>query len=306
MTRLDVQRTGPAVPAGPTDQGQELVRAGTWELVRLAAEGPLARVYQARPVGALSQRSAAYCLKMLREEVLEDPRAVALIRREAQVGRTVAHPHLIPILAAHVTSPPYYVVMPWLEGQTLSESLAAGEPLDVPGALWVVRQAAEALAALHDAGWMHGDVKPANILVAPLGHVTLLDLGFARRPDETGFVADRCLVGTCSYIAPELLTSALAADIRSDLYSLGVVLFQILTGRLPFEADTVAELVEQHKRARPPSLRKMAPGVPAEVAELVRAMLSKHPLHRPQTPREVVRRLVELEIDSFGERSGRG
>ena len=120
--------------------------------------------------------------------------------------------------------------MPWLEGASLAARLADGQQFGVPEALWIARQTAEALDALHAAGWMHGDVTPGNIHVSPTGHVTLLDLNFARRSDEIGSAVDRPIMGTCSYLAPEYLTSALRPDIRSDIYSLGVVLFEMSFG----------------------------------------------------------------------------
>ena len=159
---------------------------------------------------------------MLRPCWQDDPEAIRLLQREAMVGQSVSHPHLVPVLTASVSEPPRLLVMPWLEGASLQARLAAGEQFDVPKALWIARQTAEALDALHAAGWMHGDVTPGNIHVSPTGHVTLIDLSFARRRDEIGSAADRPIMGTCSYIAPEYFTSALRADIRSDIYSLGV------------------------------------------------------------------------------------
>jgi len=176
-------------------------------------------------------------------------------------------------------------------------------PVDLPVALWMARQVVEALEALHAAGWMHGDVKPGNVFVSPEGHVTLLDLGFARRRDETGSAVDRLLTGTCNYMAPELITSALRADIRSDVYSLGVVLFELLAGRLPFTGESLAELATKHRQSRPPNLRRLAPHLPQAVVELVQQMLAKDPLRRPQTPRELIDRLVGLEIATFSERA---
>jgi serine/threonine protein kinase len=275
-----------------------------WELVGLAGEGSLTEVYRARPAGAAHDRPAAYAVKLLRPEWQEDARAISVMRREARVGRAVSHPHLIAILAAGVRRPPYFVVMPWLSGRTLAEHQASQGPLDLPVVLWLARQVAEALDALDVAGWMHGDVKPTNVFVSPEGHVTLLDLGFARRPDETGSVVDRCVVGTCNYIAPEMITSALAADVRSDVYSLGVVLFELLSGRLPFTGRDLAELVTQHKQARPPDLRRLVPHLQKEVIQLIQQMLAKEPLRRPQTPAELVERLVALEIATFGQRAG--
>lgn len=284
--------------------GSELpCRVGRWELVAAAAEGSLARVYRARPVGAAAECPAFYALKMLRPQWQDDPRAVRLLQREALVGRSIAHPHLVSILQAGVGRPPRFVVMPWLDGSTLQVQLGRRRYWDPPEALGIARQVAEALEALHAAGWMHGDVKPGNVFISPEGHVTLLDLGFARRADETGSAVDRLVKGTCNYIAPELITSALRADIRSDIYSLGVVLFELLSGRLPFMGRDLAELASQHKQAAPPRLRGLVPHLPEDVARLVHQMLAKQPLRRPQTPRELIDRLVGLEIATFTERA---
>jgi eukaryotic-like serine/threonine-protein kinase len=174
---------------------------------------------------------------------------------------------------------------------------------DLPEILWFARQVAEGLDALWRAGWMHGDVKPSNIFISPEGHVTLLDLGFARKMAETGSAVDRYVTGTCSYLAPEWITSTLRADIRSDIYSLGVVLFELLSGGLPFDGRDLAELATQHLQAAPPNLARLAPHLPNELTDLVRRMLAKDPLRRPQTPRDVVDELAALEIATFAERA---
>jgi serine/threonine-protein kinase len=167
----------------------------------------------------------------------------------------------------------------------------------------MARQVAEGLDALWTAGWTHGDVKPTNIYTSPEGHVTLLDLGFARSRSETGSAADRCVMGTCQYMAPEAITSALGVDPRSDIYSLGVVLFEMLAGRPPLEAESLAGWASAHRQARPPELRRLAPQVPPAVSRLVSQMLAKHPLRRPQSPAELVDRLAALEIATFAERA---
>jgi serine/threonine-protein kinase len=276
---------------------------GRWEPVVLVAEGNWSRIYRARPLGSPPDRGAAYALKTLRPECQDDAWAAALLAREAAAGRSVSHPHLVPVLEAGVQRGVRFLVMPWLEGTTLDASLASGEPIDLPAALWTVRQVAEALGALDVGGWMHGDVKPSNIFLSPRGHVTLLDLGFARRRGETGAAVDRCVMGTWSYLAPECITFAAAADVRSDIYSLGAVLFQLLAGRLPLEGDTMTELAAQHRQAAPPSLSKLVPHLPPDVAWLVRRMMAKDPLRRPQTPRELVGQLIQLEIATFSERA---
>ncbi len=244
---------------------------------------------------------APYAVKLLKPQWQEDTSAVKLLRREARVGRTVAHPHLAPILAAHVHEPPYYLVMPWLDGCTLASLVAAVDRPDLAAALWIVRQTAEALDALHHGGWLHADVKPANIMVSPDGHATLIDLGFARRENEAGDAADRELAGTIAYMAPERLTSALRCDIRGDIFSLGVTLYELLTGQLPFLAVDMAALVRAHRQDEPRDVRQLAPHVPHSVAQLIHQMLAKEPLRRPQTPAELIARLSALEIESLAE-----
>ncbi len=278
-------------------------RLGQWELVEKVAEGKLADIYLARPTGGKAHGNSAYAIKVLRPEWEADGRAVQTIRREAQAGRLVSHPHLVSILSAQLQSPPYYVVMPWLTGASLASRLARGLPLDVPEALWIARQVADALDALHGARWMHGDVKPSNIFVAPEGHVTLLDLGFARRTDEKEPVAERCLTGTGHYLAPEAFSPAFETDIRSDLYSLGVTLYEMLCGEPPFQGSSARELARKHREERPPRLEQAARRLPPDAALLLRQMLAKEPLRRPPTPREVVDRLVRAEIATLAQRS---
>ncbi len=279
-------------------------RARQWELVEFAGLGSLAHVYRARPAGAPDDRPATYAVKMLRPCWQDDDGAIRLLQREALVGRTVSHAHLVPILAAHVVDPPRLLVMPWLEGASLGARLADGQQFGVPEALWIARQTAEALDALHEAGWTHGDVTPGNLHIASSGHVTLLDLSFAQRADEITAVVDRPIMGTCSYLAPEHLVSALRPDIRSDIYSLGVVLYEIFTGRRPYCSETLIELVNEQRQTSPAELSRLAPHVPGDVVQLVRRMMANEPLRRPQTPRELRDQLIALEIGAFSQRAG--
>jgi serine/threonine-protein kinase len=261
----------------------------------------MASVYAARPLGSRADQPASYAIKVLHPDWQLDARGVAMLAREVHLSRKVSSPHLAPILAAELNAPPYYVAMPLLEGCTLQARLRLAPPLDLPLVAWIGRQVAEALAALHDAGWMHGDVKPSNIFVSPSGHVTLIDLGFARASGEPGTIADRAVLGTMNYMAPEVLYSAVGGDIRSDVYSLGVTLFEMLSGRLPFDADEPSELAAQHRQELPSDVRHLAPHVPTRAARLVRQMLAKEPLRRP-LPDDLVHRLAALEIETFAER----
>jgi len=279
-------------------------RVGPWELVGLAGQGPLSRVYRARPARS-SDGPGSYAMKMLRTRWEDDARAVEMLRREALVGRKVSNPHLVPVLRFHLARRPRYLVMPWLYGTTLSAVMGAGHRFDVPVALSIARQAAEGLAALHGAGWRHGDVKPQNLFVSPEGHVTLLDLGFARSYWEREDVSGRCVTGTCRYFAPELTSPAHRPDARADIYSLGIVLYELLAGRPPFDATELPELARLHREARPVPLSDLRPLLPRAVVQLVHRMIAKSPLRRPRTAAELVELLTRLEIETFSERAPR-
>jgi len=273
---------------------------GCWQLLSLIGEGRTAHVYAARTADGAAD--AAYAVKVLRWPFDTNPRGLEMLRREAHLGRRISNPHVIPVLAGSIAEAPYYVVMPRLAGQTVAEMLRPGAALDVPVALWIARQAAEGLAAIHDAGWVHGDVKSANIMVDSAGHSTLIDLGFAQAVGALDSAEDSELRGTLGYLAPEQLVANCRADQRSDLFSLGVLLFELLAGRLPYSGSSPEELVELQRSGLPCDLRKFAPHVPGLALRLVRELLSKEPMRRPQTAREVADRLASLEIATFAER----
>jgi serine/threonine-protein kinase len=148
---------------------------------------------------------------------------------------------------------------------------------------------------------MHGDIKPANIHRAADGHVTLLDLGLARRAGEGHDFGERPVAGTLAYLPPEALTSSGTVDIRGEIYSLGVVLYELLAGRLPLDDIDPARLAKLKQTAAPRPLEEMAPQTPGDVAALVHQCLARQPLRRPQSPQELVDGLARLEIKYFGE-----
>ena len=289
MATVEINRPAiPArIPAPAAAPPQKLVgRLGPWQLVRLLGEGNLTRVYLSRPADAQPNQPAAYVVKLLRKEWWRDPAAIDVQRREAWVGGQVSHPNLLPVLSASVKEPPFYVVTPKLDGASLAQILSEQRRLEVPVALWIARQVADALASLFDAtGMIHADVKPANILVSPSGHATLLDYGFAQTPAEARHWATRPLAGTLAYIAPEMLTSALAADPRADVYSLGVTLYEMLAGRRPLESDDPGEMAMLQRETKPADVRDYRPDVPESVAVLLHSMLAKDPLRRPDSAR---------------------
>ncbi len=155
---------------------------------------------------------------------------------------------------------------------------------------------------MRQAGYTHGDVKPANMLLKPNGELLLLDLGFSRRCRKVDADQSRTvdiLTGTPEYLAPEALTNGAGWGVARDIYSLGVTLFRILTGRLPFEEEQPGDLLRSQLGATPPKVRQFAPDVPRELEELVATMLAKQPVRRPQSLARLIRRLVDFELSTL-------
>ncbi|MHB8972394.1 MAG: serine/threonine-protein kinase [Pirellulaceae bacterium] len=285
----------------PTTAHRNTYSLAEWELLGPIGEGEWSTVFRARPRDCGADRPADYAIKLARAGDPRRPPAEALLAREATIGRGVLHPHLIAILLAHLDTPPYYLVMPLLQGATLRDALVSCGPLSTPHALWIVRQMAEALAALHQAGWIHADVKPSNMYVSPAGHATLIDLGFALRMDSAECAPGASLRGTMLYTAPEMISSAVPVNERSDTYSLGITLYELLTGNPPFVDEAPEQLVLAHLQRAVPNPRRTLPGLNHEVNRLLRDMLAKEPLRRP-TDAELIQRMVDLEIATLEER----
>jgi serine/threonine-protein kinase len=260
-----------------------------YEVLYFLGRGAFSEVWKVRQ--EMSGRVGA--LKRLRPEWRENAAARQLLRNEAEVGRAVKSPHVIRVYFAETGGDDPFVVLEWIEGSPLEQVLNENELLSVRKALWIARQCAAGLADLERAGFAHGDVNPANVFVSSEGEVKLMDLGFARPLKAAGA---GMLSGTPEYMAPESLCSADFHPGQRDIYSLGIMLFRMLTGRLPFTGDSTAETLQLQRSARPPLLRKLRPEVSREVADFVGRLLAKHPLRRPADVQSVIRELLRLEL----------
>lgn len=276
---------------------------GPWRIERLLGEGTIARVYAARHVSSRADAEANYALKILRRKWRDRPEGIGLLRREAFVASRVRHANVISVLDVQLEADPQFLVMPRLVGSTLAAQISHKGPVAPAHALWIARQTAEALSAIFTACEMtHGDVKPANIHLSPTGRVTLLDLAFAQRPGERLAALNPALYGSPAYASPEALTSSFTAAVTSDIYSLGVTLYEMLSGRLPFESDDAARLVELSQTARATCLSRLRPDLPRPLTSLVHRLLAKAPLRRPQSYSELIEELTRLEIACFANR----
>lgn len=257
--------------------------------------GPMTSVYEARrPDGS------ACAVKVLRPDWEDQATAAKLLQREARAGLAVRHRHLVSITEAHVLQEPYFLVMRLLPGESLRRRLQREYRLGVGEALWATRQAAEGLAALHHAGFIHGDVKPDNVRLTGDGTAVLTDLGFAHRPGENAaFLRQGYVLGTANYLAPELCAERPEEDLASDVFSLGVTLFETLTGRLPYPPGSLRQTFRRHRCDPPADLQALAGPLPNGLVRLAQSLLANRPDERPRAA-EVVRRLVALEIAEMG------
>jgi serine/threonine protein kinase len=269
-----------------------------YELLTCLGGGAITTVYEARRC----EDDSACAVKLLRPDWEDQPVAAKLLQREARAGLVVKHPHLVRILDTHVMTAPFYLVMEYLAGASLRRRMRRDYRLDAATALWIVRQIAQALAALHRKGFIHGDIKPDNIRLVDANKAILLDLGFAHRPGENASFLDKGFVlGTVNYLAPELCGNEPTDDPRADIYSLGVTLFEMLTGQLPFPAGTPVETMRRHRGDDPPLLTDHAPAMSASLTELIDRMMARDPNDRPHAE-QLVQELIGCEIASLGQR----
>jgi serine/threonine protein kinase len=269
-----------------------------YELTARLGGGPLTAVY----VGHDLQTDRPCAVKVLRYEWENEPSAVKLLQREARVGLSVKHPRLVRFLHAHVTRAPFFLVMELVQGESLRKRLDRDYRLDLSSALWITRQTAEALAKLHRAGFAHGDVKPDNIRLIDTGSAVLIDLGFAHRPGENAVLLEHgYILGTVNFLAPELCVGEPQDTLASDVFSLGVTLFQMISGRLPYPAGSTEQVLRRHAADPPADIRRYTPSLPPELARLLDRMLIRKPQDRPAAA-AVVQQLINLEITVLGRR----
>jgi len=219
-----------------------------------------------------------------------DPRSVARFQQEAQILARLQHPNVITVFDSGVDGGDRFIVMELVEGPTLRELLDAEGRLTPERAGEIASRLASALGFAHGKAVIHRDVKPSNVLLPPDGGVKLADMGIARLLSPEALTATLSVRGTAAYISPEQVRGD-RVDARADLYSLGCVLFEMLTGRTPFEGD-LAALSYAHTHTPAPRVRSINPAVPAVMDELVAAMLEKDPDQRPPNGEEVQRSLA--------------
>ena len=272
---------------------QQTVVDGRYVLLAPSGSGGTARVYRAHD--KVLGRDVA--LKVLRRRYAEDEGFVQRFRLEARSAAALSHPNVVPIYDLRRSEDGrYYIAMEYVSGGTLKERISRRGALGARAAASVALQIAEALGAAHERGTIHRDVKPQNVLVTETGNVKVADFGIARAASAT-IVADASrtasILGTANYISPEQAMGK-EVDPRSDLYSLGVVLYEMLTGEVPYEADTPVAVAMKHVSEPPRVPREANPEVPEEISALVAKLLAKKPEDRYRDATELANDLRRI------------
>ena len=270
------------------------ILSGRYELSHLVARGGMAEVYRAHD--QLLDRPVA--LKVLFPELSVDRSFVERFRREAQAAANLSHPHIVPVFDWGEDGGTYFIVMEFVDGRALSSILRTAGPLHPDRAAEIAADVAGALSYAHRHGVIHRDVKPGNVLITEEGTIKVTDFGIARAVNtEESLTQTGAVMGTATYFSPEQ-AEGMGVDARSDIYSLGVVLYEMVTGRPPFLGDTPVAVASKHVREHPPGPREVNPGLPPDLEAIILKCLAKSPEHRYPTG-------DDLRIDLLRFREGR-
>jgi len=257
---------------------QQTVFNGRYELHRRLARGGMAEVFLARD--QLLDRPVA--VKVLFPEFATDPAFVERFRREAQSAANLNHPNIVSVYDWGEEEGTYFIVMEYVDGRSLATILSTEGPLHPQRAAEVTSDIAAALGFAHRNGVIHRDVKPGNVLISPQGQVKVADFGIARAMGagtEDNLTQAGSVMGTATYFSPEQ-AQGMPLDPRSDLYSLGVVLYEMITGKPPFTGETPVAIAYKHVQEQPRPPEQLNPDVPADLSAIDMKLLAKQPAER--------------------------
>src|SRR5271154_6722701 len=257
--------------------------SGRYQVTHLIARGGMAIVYRAQDT--LLNRPVA--LKTLYPELSADQQFVEGFRREAQAAANLSHPNIVPVFDWGEDNGTYFIVMEFVDGRALSSILRTAGPLHPDRAAEIAADVAGALAYAHRHGVVHRDVKPGNVLITEEGTIKVTDFGIARAVNtEESLTQTGAVMGTATYFSPEQ-AEGMGVDSRSDIYSLGVVLFEMVTGRPPFMGDTPVAVASKHVRENPPTPRDINPSIPPTFEAIILKAMAKNPDHRYATAEDL-------------------
>ena len=275
--------------------GQTL--ANRYELIERVGEGGMAVVYRARD-GLLGRIVA---IKILREQFASDSEFLTRFRLEARAAASLSHPNVVNIYDVGEDRGVHYIVMEYVQGRNLKEMIRSRKPMPVAEACAIGLQIARALEAAHQRELVHRDIKPHNILIMPDGTVKVTDFGIAQAASSASLTQTGTVIGSVHYFSPEQARGE-SVDAASDIYSLGVVMYEMVTGRLPFTGDNPVAVALKHLQERPIPPSHLNPDVPAALERMILKMLAKEKADRYRSAAQLIQDLrgVKAAIDREG------
>ncbi len=264
-----------------------------YELQSKIGDGGMAAVYKALDL----KLNRVVAIKILRDSYAADPQFLARFKREAEQAASLNHPNIVRVFDVGDEGDVHYIVMEYVEGYSLKDVIVAEAPLPISRALEFGAQIADGIGYAHSTGLIHRDIKPQNILIDTSGRVKVTDFGIAKSATASTLTEAGITLGTVHYFSPEQ-AKGLPVMPQSDIYSIGVVLYEMLTGRIPFDSDNPVALALKHIEEMPPPLRRYNPSIPPVVEQIVLKALSKDPNQRFTTATQLSKALRNLEAQT--------
>ena len=257
-----------------------------YEIVKTIGEGGMANVYLANDI--ILNRKVA--VKVLRGDLATDEKFIRRFQREAMSVSNLSHPNIVEVYDVGEEDGNYYIVMEYIEGKTLKKLIQKRGALTLPEVRDIMLQLTDGLAHAHDAFIIHRDIKPQNIMILDNGLVKITDFGIAVAMNATQLTQTNSVMGSVHYLPPEQANGK-SATIKGDIYSLGILMFELLTGSVPFKGDNAVEIAIKHMKDKIPSVRKINPVIPQSVENIVLKATAKNPKNRYNDVREMYKDL---------------
>ena len=253
-----------------------------YEIVKSIGEGGMANVYLAND--KILERKVA--VKVLRGDLSADDKFIRRFEREAQSVSNLSHPNIVEVYDVGVEDNEHYIVMEYIEGKTLKQLLKKRESLTLTEVIDIMTQLTDGIAHAHESYIIHRDIKPQNIMIEDNGLIKITDFGIAMALNATQLTQTNSVMGSVHYLPPEQ-ASGKGATIKSDIYSLGILMYELLTGNVPFKGDNAVEIALKHMKDKIPSIRKQNPAIPQSVENILLKAAAKNPRNRYDSAREM-------------------
>jgi len=264
--------------------------AGRYQIIEELGKGGMGKVYKVLD----KEISSKIALKLIKPEVAGDKKNIERFRSELKLARDISHKHVCRMYDLNKEKGNYYITMEYVSGEDLKSFIRRAAPISTGRAILIAKQVCEGLTEAHRLGIVHRDLKPSNIMIDNEGNARIMDFGIARTVKGKGITGAGVMIGTPEYMSPEQV-EAKDTDQRSDIYSLGIILYEMTTGRLPFEADTPFAVGVKHKSEIPKSPRELNVQILEDLSRVILKCLEKDIKKRYQSPAEFLKELKKIE-----------